>query len=229
MKKYQLLLFDADGTLFDFDKAERHALEKTLQFLERDFQLNPYLANYREINQKMWCKFEKGLITIEELKIERFRKFIFQIKEDIEPGLFAEKYLDFLSEAAFLIEGVEGLLAKLSKEYRMLLLTNGLAKVQRKRFALSPIKNYFEDLIISEEIGVAKPDPKIFSYALNKVNYNDKGSVIIIGDSLSSDIRGGIEFGIDTCWYNPHNETVSEKYDPTFQIKSLAELNGIFL
>ncbi len=227
MKKYSVLLFDADGTLFDFDKAEYYALEKSINFFGRDFETDIHLENYREINNKIWKDFEKGLITAEELKIERFRRFISQINEDIEAELFAKKYLDFLSEAVFLIEGAEELLAHLSKEYRILLLTNGLAKVQRKRLALSPISKYFEDIVISEELGIAKPDPRIFSHSLEKLNFSEKEKVIVVGDSLSSDIRGGIAYGIDTCWYNPYNENLPEEYMPTYQINKLEELHEI--
>ncbi len=229
MKKYSILLFDADGTLFDFDKAEIYALEKSLLFFQRDFKIDFHLANYRDINSKIWKDFEKGLITAEELKIERFRRFIIRINEDMDAKLFAEKYLEFLSETAFLIKGVENLLAELYKEYRMLLLTNGLAKVQRKRLSLSPIREYFEGIVISEELGIAKPDPRIFRHSLEILDFTEKDKVIIIGDSLSSDIKGGISYGIDTCWYNPHNNNVSEEYQPTYQIKNLKELREILL
>ncbi len=227
MKKYSVLLFDADGTLFDFDKAEFYALEKSIMFFGREFKIDIHLENYRDINNKIWRDFEKGLITAEELKIERFRRFISQINEDIDAELFAKKYLDFLSEAVFLIEGAEELLVTLSKEYRMLLLTNGLAKVQRKRLSLSPISKYFEDIVISEELGIAKPDPRIFSYSLEKLNFAEKEKVIMIGDSLNSDIRGGVAYGIDTCWYNPYNENLSEECLPSYQINKLEELHDI--
>ncbi|MFW6287390.1 MAG: YjjG family noncanonical pyrimidine nucleotidase [bacterium] len=229
MKKYKILLFDADGTLFDFDRAGRYALEKCIVFFERDFQQELHLKNYREINNKIWRDFEKGLITAEELKIERFRRFVERIKEDIEAESFAHKYLDFLGEAAFLIDGTEELLDKLSKMHRMLILTNGLAKVQRKRLALSTIKEHFEGIVISEELGIAKPDPQIFQYSLDKMGYDRKEDVLMIGDSLSSDIRGGIEFGIDTCWYNPHGESAPEDYCPTYEIHNIRDLEEILL
>ncbi|MFP4662264.1 MAG: YjjG family noncanonical pyrimidine nucleotidase [Halanaerobiales bacterium] len=229
MKNYKILLFDADGTLFDFDRAEGYALEKCIVYFEREFQQELHLKNYREINNKIWLDFERGIITAEELKIERFRQFINKIEEDIKAEVFAERYLDFLGEAAFLIEGVEELLSGLSKNYRMLILTNGLAKVQRKRLALSPIKDYFEDIVISEELGIAKPDPDIFQYSLDKMKCNKKDEVLMIGDSISSDIRGGVEYGIDTCWYNPYQQNAPEEYQPRYQIDDLMDLKKILL
>lgn len=229
MNRYKVLLFDADGTLFDFDKAESHALEQCLRLFGRSYVPDLHLRNYREVSDAIWSEFERGLISAGDLSVERFRRFFQRVSIDLEFESFAKQYLDLLSEAAFLYDGVEELLLELRGQYRMALLTNGLAEVQRKRLGLSPILCCFAGVIISEEVGVAKPDPRIFERALHRLNCADKSCVLMIGDSLSSDIRGGRDFGIDTCWYNPDGEPAPADCRPNYQISTLSELRNLLL
>jgi putative hydrolase of the HAD superfamily len=225
--KYEVILFDADETLFDFDKAEKYALKKSIESFEMSFKEDYHLNSYREVNNKIWEEFEKGLISADELKTERFRNFFVKLDLDLNPIKFSKQYLKFLSEASFLIEGTNEILSDLYQKYKLVLITNGLANVQRSRLKLSSLDKYFKEIIISEEIGIAKPDPEIFEYTFNKIKHKDKKKSIIIGDSLSSDIQGGINFGIDTCWFNPDNEENLSGLVPTYEINDLLELKEI--
>ncbi len=227
-KKYKLLLFDADGTLFDYNKGEEFALEESFKHFSIDCKKKIYLPEYKKINQGLWIEFEKGLITSAELRIKRFKQFleVFDILEN--PSDFSTIYLQKLSCASFLIEGAIDLVKDCSL-FRKVIITNGIADVQHKRFDNSPIFKYFEALIISEEAGTPKPDQAIFEYTFKQIAYSDKKSVLIIGDSLTSDIQGGINFGIDTCWYNPEKKTNTSGIIPDYEIDNLNELLKILI
>jgi putative hydrolase of the HAD superfamily len=222
--KYEVILFDADRTLFDFDKAEEHALEQLMNYFEVEYQKEYHLKQYQLINKKLWEELEQELVTPDELKIERFRRLAEELELKIEGQDLSEKYLEFLAEGYFLLKGALKLIKYLHKDYKLAIVTNGLATVQKGRLKASPLKDYFDHLIISEEIGVAKPNPKIFEHTFKEIGHQDKNNVLIVGDSLSSDIQGGINFGIDTCWFNPHNQENLTDLKPTYEISKLNEL-----
>ena len=221
---YQWLLFDADNTLFDYDKAESFALRKT--FI--DYQLvlqSSYSAQYREINARIWHEYELGRITQDALRTERFRRLFASLGIKTDTNAFSEHYLQNLAQGSFLIDGAEALIKQLHADYRLAILTNGIGDVQHPRFNNSTIAGYIETLVVSGDLGVAKPDPAIFDVAFRRMGDPAKKAVLIIGDSLSSDMQGGINYGIDTCWYNPYGRTSSLPI--TYEIKRLTELNEI--
>ena len=225
--KYKWLLFDLDGTLFDYDKGEEVAFIKTFD----DFSINyksEFLSIYDSINKVLWKKFEQGHIEVEKLKVERFELLLEKIGQDISASEFSNNYLVNLSNCTFLLDGVEELLRELDGKFRMMLITNGLKAVQRPRLKNSTINNFFEDIVISEEVASAKPDSKIFDIAFNKMNNPQRSEVLMIGDSLSSDIKGGINYKLDTCWLNtkalPTNGVM-----PTYEIKNIIELKTHFI
>ncbi len=225
--KYKWLLFDLDGTLFDYDKGETVAFQKTFD----DFKINykeEFLSIYDSINKQLWKKFELGQIEVEKLKVERFELLLDQIDHEVNPAEFSNNYLVNLSNCTFLLDGVEELLRELDGKFKMMLITNGLKSVQRPRLKNSTIKNYFEDIVISEEVGSAKPDNKIFDIAFSKMNKPPKDEVLMIGDSLSSDIQGGINYNLDTCWLNVKSLN-SNGLAPTYEIKNISELKNILL
>jgi 2-haloacid dehalogenase len=226
MPKYKWLLFDADGTLFDYDKAEASALQRTFAAFELDFQ-GQYAQTYREINEEIWLAFERGEITQIEIRTERFERLSKAIGIDFDSTKFSQTYLKLLGEGAFLLEGAEELLAELESAVGIMLITNGLKDVQRSRLAHSTIQHYFTDVIISEEVGAAKPDEAIFEAAFEKMGNPLKTDVIIIGDSLTSDIRGGNRFGIDTCWFNPEGRINDQNVNIRYEIRQLKELPAI--
>ncbi|MFH5837155.1 YjjG family noncanonical pyrimidine nucleotidase [Proteiniclasticum sp. C24MP] len=222
--KYKVLLFDADDTLFDFRKAERHAFIRTMEDYGYDFEEEVHLKSYHEINTAIWKEFEKGEITQKKLKVERFRRYRDALNLEFGPEDFAGKYMKHLSHASFLYPDSEELLEKLDGKYKMAIITNGLTDVQTRRIRKSSVSHYFEEIVISEEIQVSKPDPEIFIYTLNKLGHEELDSVLMIGDSLSSDIRGGSAFGVDTLWYNPWKKENTSEIKPTYEVASLMEI-----
>ena len=226
MSQYRWLLFDADGTLFDYDQAEAAAIANT--FREFDFHYRPeYARVYREINGQIWRDFELGLIDQISLRTGRFVMLFKALELDADPERFSQKYLENLSMGTYLIDGAEEVLRILRPDFSLAIITNGLKDVQRPRFARSPIGEYFDVLVISEEVGAAKPDPAIFDVAFELIGQPPRKDVLMIGDSLTSDIAGGLGYGIDTCWFNPsHLEPVPD-LDVQYEISDLRQLLNI--
>jgi 2-haloacid dehalogenase len=223
---YTTLLFDADGTLFDYNRAETWALTET--FAQYGLRFEPaYGQTYRQVNDPLWEAFEQGQVTQDRLKVLRFERLFEALGFDVDAGAFSASYSRQLGLATFLIDGAHDLLVDLSGRHRMLLLTNGLTDVQRPRFNASTIGRFFEDWVISEEVGVAKPDPRIFDIAFERLGDPEKREVLIIGDSLTSDMAGGVAYGIDTCWYNPGRREADLDLAITYEIHSLAQLPAI--
>ena len=225
--KYKIILFDADGTLFDYDRAEGYALENSFRHFGVDYDPDYHMGNYREINGAIWEEFEQGLISSQELKAERFRRLFERLEMPLMPEEFSISYLDFLSKASFLLNGAVDVVSRLHGKYHLAIITNGLSAVQHPRLKSSPLAEYFEHIIVSEEVGFAKPHPGIFECAFEKIGQKEKSGALIIGDSLNSDIKGGIDFGIDTCWFNPGKKENTTDLKPTYEIHDLMELEEI--
>ncbi|AXH98466.1 noncanonical pyrimidine nucleotidase, YjjG family [Sporosarcina sp. PTS2304] len=219
---YDLLLFDLDDTLFDFAETEKNALGKTFATFDLPDGLATYRDSYRAISTIIWDQLEKGEITLEELKAERFRRLFEQYDLPIDPLRFGELYIENLGHESHLIDGVEEVLAGLA-EYRLAILTNGFTVAQQARIAGSPLHNTFEAIIASEETGFKKPQAEIFDYALKQLSVTDRSRVLMIGDSLTSDIQGGNNAGIDTCWFNPQRKENTTGVQPTYEIHSWKE------
>ena len=224
--KYQWLLFDADGTLLNYDQSEKHALTEAFKAFQIDNKTN-YLEKYRRINANLWSELEKGSITSEKLRVKRFEILFNDLKLNINPTNFSEKYLDALGKTGFLIKGALELLNKLDKSINLAIITNGIKEVQNNRLQKTQLNKYFKHLIISEEVGVAKPDKLFFEYILNKINFYKKNKILIIGDSLKSDILGGNLSNIDTCWYNRLNKKNRTNIQPTYEIDDLMDIISI--
>lgn len=224
--KYKMIIFDADETLFDFSKSEKFAFRKAMEESNLSFE-EEYFLTYKRINIEIWQEFEKGLITQKELKIDRFKRFLNKIDVTIDAYTFAESFMNNLEHASFLFDETKELIENLSKTHRLIMVTNGLTRVQRTRIRKSSIARYFETIIISEEVGYAKPNPKIFELGLKDIQLPKKEEILMIGDSLTSDIQGGINYKIDTVWYNFGNTLNSKDIQPTYIINSLKEIYHI--
>lgn len=222
--KYKVLLFDADETLFDFKKSESIALEHAVSDFNIPYDPEHHLKIYKGINTAIWKEFEEGKITQNTLKVERFNRLSQELGIIFDPYRFSERYMYHLAEASFLLDDAITLLKKLDGKFNLVILTNGLAYVQNRRIGKSSIADYFSHIIISEEVGVAKPNPEIFEHTLKLIGHMDKSEVLMIGDSLSSDIKGGNNFGIDTCWYNPKKSINTSTIKPTYEINDLMSL-----
>ena len=223
---FKWIIFDADGTLFDYDAAEFNALKNAFASFDLPFSDN-YLKLYQQFNKVLWEDFERGDISIPLLKIKRFELLLNKLKMKIKPELFSSVYLDQLSQRHDLINGADEILQKLSGMTGLVLMTNGIKEVQRSRLNLSTIEGYFSDIIISDEVGFAKPDRRIFEIAHNRMSLPEKNKVLMVGDNLGSDIKGGIDFGIETCWYNPGQIKIESSIKPTYEIRNLSEILNI--
>ena len=226
--KYQCLLFDADNTLFDFDKAEEYALKNVLEHFEIFFDDLLVLKFYREISSEIWQELEKSEITIDELKVERFRRLFQKLGiSEHSAGKISELYLEYLSQGVFLMPHALDVVSGFSKRTNLAIITNGISQVQHARFADSPLVRYFDKMVVSGDVGMTKPDPRIFDYTLNLLGITDKSTVLMVGDSLTSDIAGGISCGIDTCWFNPADLPNNSGPAPSYEISDLRELQEI--
>ncbi len=225
--KYEIIIFDADETLFDFKRSERDAFKNTMIEFDIDYDENHHLKIYQGINKSIWKEFEDGLITQRELKIERFKRLSDKLNARFDEAQFAKAYLKHLANASFLYKDSIKLVESLHKDYKLTIVTNGLKDVQDNRIRKSTIAKYFQDIVVSEEVELSKPNPQIFEHALNNIKHTDKSKVLIVGDSLTSDIQGGINAGIDTCWFNPNKIENKTDIKPTYEICSLMGLKNI--
>jgi 2-haloacid dehalogenase len=223
---YAWYLFDADNTLFDYDAAEIFSFKKTIESGRFEYQ-HEYLDLYRSINDELWGALEKGEITSEVLRVKRFELLREILHLDFSPAAFSKIYLDYLSENAELIDGALDILCTLHQHARIAIVTNGLKDVQRSRISRSPVRQYMDELVISEEVGAAKPSKAFFDRAFAQIGFPDKRSVLLVGDSITSDIQGGINYGLDTCWYNPKKKPRPEHLPIKYEITSLQELRDI--
>lgn len=222
--KYKVILFDADETLFDFKKTEREAFKNAMIDFGVDYDEGYHFSIYKEINTAIWKELEEGLITQDKLKVERFKRLNDKLNAGFNEEEFARAYMMHLGNGSFLLDGAIELIEDLSSKYILSIVTNGLTSVQERRVKKSVIAKYFKEIVISEEVGVSKPNPEIFEYALRNIEGINKSEILMIGDSLSSDIRGGINYGIDTCWFNIHKEKNNMELNPTYEVSSYKEL-----
>lgn len=221
-RPYQWLLFDADDTLFDYARAEANALQAVFDEFALPFDARA-LELYREFNRQLWLRFEKREVTGAEVRVRRFALLFDALRLTEPPGL-ADRYIDHLAAQTTLTRGARETLDALHHTRRIAIITNGMTRVQRARLAQSAIAPYISELIISEEIGAAKPAPEIFAHAFARMGQPRKEQVLMIGDSLTSDMQGGAGFGIDTCWYNPTHQPRPSQPQLTHEIHDLREL-----
>lgn len=224
--RYDIVLFDLDDTLFDFQLAEMHALEKVFAAYDLLQDAALYRTSYKEISKGIWRELEEGSITLTELRVERFKRLFNTHAVKVDAEAFSHDYLRFLGKGVFLTEGAEELCKSLS-HLRLGIITNGFKEVQIPRVTHSPLCHSFEQIIISEETGYQKPQKEIFDYAFSKMNIVDKSKVLMVGDSLTSDVQGGNRYGIDTCWFNPGKKNNTTTIQPTYEIEKLIELLNI--
>ena len=228
LKTYRTVLFDADNTLFDFSRAEKEAIADTLTYCGI-CPTDELIRAYSEINDRMWKRLERGEIDKLTLREARFAEFCEAFGLVADPSRMAAAYIEFLSQKTYLIDGAQELCAELSSRYRLYIVTNGILTVQKRRFSTSAIQPYFKDIFISEELGFEKPHPGYFEAVAKRVPDFLGADTLIVGDSLTSDIKGGIAAGLDTCWYNPRSLENKEKLPITFEIHALKDLAPLLL
>ena len=222
--KYKVLLFDIDDTLLDFDKAETAAIIECFEKYHIKYD-DKVVKHYKDINLSYWKMFEKGLTTIPNLMVDRFRTLLSLYQKDLVPKApeFNEYYLSRLNLKNDIIEGADIVIKELKKKYQIYPASNGVGPTQVERVESSKLKGLFDKYYISGFIGYQKPQKEFFDYIMNDLKDIKKEEILIIGDSLTSDINGGINYGIDTCFFNYRNKDKGNII-PTMEIKNLKEL-----
>ena len=225
--RYKAILLDADDTLFDFEAAEYAAI---VQLLDRLHINDPYGADkYRRINEACWSDLERGIITQTELRTLRFEKFLKEYPEDYDIAYIAREYETALSEQSFLLPGAYEAVECISRVLPIAIVTNGIARVQHGRINASPIRPFISHLVISEEVGAAKPDPAMIFVALERLGGIAPEEALMVGDSLTSDMRAAERAGVDACWFNPKGKERPMKSKIRYEIRRIEDLANIAL
>jgi len=220
------VLFDLDDTLFDFHKAEKIALTKTLVHFGID-PTEETLALYSTINATHWKRLELGEISREEVKVGRYRELFKTIGVECDPVKATAYYESMLAIGHYFMPGAPELLEELYRKYRLYIVSNGTAKVQEGRIGSSGIAKYMDGIFISQILGANKPDKQFFDICFAEIPDFSLSETVIIGDSLSSDIKGGINAGITTVWFNPKGIENDNDIKPDYTIKELSEVPGL--
>ena len=217
----QTILWDIDGTILNFHRSAENSLKNTFKKFGYGEITDELLHMYEEINDVYWCKLEKGEITKEKLLVERFVEFFTKIGvETTRVVEFNQAYLNGLLDTVVFMPEAYETVKKLHPEYKQYIVTNGVKELQRKKIAKAHIEEFFDGIFISDEIGYEKPHIEFFNYVFDRIPTKNPDEVIIIGNSLTSDIAGGIRAGIHTCWYHPSNEENHSDVKPEFTVTS---------
>ena len=222
----RFVFLDVDDTLLDFQRSEAFALEKTLMKFDLPFSTEVY-ALYHKINDAQWKKLERGETTRAELRIQRFELLLKALGAERDAKSVGLCYEGHLSSCHFFEQGAERLLERIYGKYRLYVASNGNASVQLGRLASAGMERYFDAIFLSEQIGCAKPQKAFFDDCFAKISDFDVSQAIILGDSLTSDIQGGINAGIKTCWFNPHGKTAQDGIKPDYEIATLDEFPSL--
>ena len=221
----EFLLLDLDDTILDFHKAEHIALSKTLRTLGLE-PTEEVLARYSLINKAHWERLERKELTRPQVLLGRFETLFREYGIEVDPAKCASLYEENLSIGHYFLPGAEAALESLSKKYKLYLVSNGTAKVQAGRLKSANISHFFDIIFVSQEVGADKPDITYFDRVFARIEGFQKEKAIIVGDSLTSDIQGGINAGIRTCWVNPKGKSVTNIV-PDYQIESIAQLETL--
>ncbi len=225
-RKYDVILLDVDGTLLDFKQSE--ALGMTTVLKTYGFEPAPELLGlYHKVNNAAWDAFERGEVTKEKLVCDRFVNFFGQLGKTVDGREVELFYRSLLDQSAILIEGAKELCASLSERYDLYIVTNGTSSTQYKRLAASGLDRYVKDIFVSEDAGSQKPQKEYFDYCFSRIPGADPSRMLLVGDSLQSDIRGGNAAGTDTCWYNPEGLPRLEGIRVDYEIRELRELERL--
>ena len=225
--KYDILLFDADNTVLDFDKSEEQALKRAFDECNLHFSDNT-LQTYRKNNIRQWQLFEQGIIEKSQVLVNRFAETFAELEL---PTGKVEKvsalYEEYLHYGYYTVAYVKEVLEELGKNCRLYIVSNGVKSIQDSRMKGSGLEKYFIKRFISEEVGYPKPQIEFFCYCFANIENFDKSRALIVGDSLTSDIRGGVNAGMDTCWFNPNHVVNSSNLTPNYEIDDLRDLYEI--
>ncbi len=223
MRQYKNLIFDLDDTLLDFQDNERNSLEFIFKKYNIPFD-EKSINQYKSINRKFWSQIEQGCIKKEEALTKRFEEFFALYGYNIEGEIIENEYQNCLTKGHKTIpKAMETLIELRNRGYKIFVGTNGIGQTQKQRLKDSKLMNLFDDVFISEEMGVEKPNSKFFEMIFNKYDFMKKDETLMVGDSLASDIKGANNFGIDCVWFNISNKECKD-IKATYEIHDLSEL-----
>ena len=224
---YDAILIDADDTLFDFRAAEKNAIGEIIARLGIEDADAPQV--YHRLNRACWEAFERGEVTQAELRVRRFRDFLRHYGLENDPERVGEAYTQALSHQGMLLPGALETVRAIARRLPVAVVTNGIASVQRGRMARSPLQAHLSAFVISGELGVQKPDPRMLYAALEALGGVKTDRALMVGDSLTSDIRAANRAGMDACWFNPEGRIAPPEYDIRYEICDIRRLTDVAL
>ena len=222
----EFLLLDLDDTILDFAKGEEYGLQKTLL----DAGIEPtesICARYSQINKAYWKRLELGEVTRDQVMLGRFETLFEELGVTADAKISAAAYMDHMSSVHFFLPCAEAAVKALFQKYRLFLVSNGTASAQHRRLTSAGLYPYFEKVFISQEVGYNKPAKEFFDLCFAEIPGFDPKKALMVGDSLSSDIQGGINAGIRTCWVNPAHKKAPDSRRPDYEIESIVQLEAL--
>ncbi|WP_075183090.1 pyrimidine 5'-nucleotidase [Pantoea sp. 1.19] len=219
LSQWDWILFDADETLFHFDAyagLQRLFARYDVHFTRADFDA------YQAVNQPLWVDYQNGAITALQLQHRRFADWAARL--DVTPQALNDGFMAAMADICLPLEGAVELLNALKGRVKMGIITNGFTALQQIRLTRTGLIDHFDVLVISEQVGQAKPHPAIFDYALQRMGEPPRARVLMVGDNPDSDVLGGIRAGLGTCWLNRDNRPCPEGIVPDWEVRSLREL-----
>lgn len=218
--KYQWILFDADETLFHFNAFA--GLQRMFEGYGINFSREQFIE-YQLVNKPLWVQYQDNEITAQLLQETRFEEWAKKV--GVTPKAMNSAFMMAMAEICTPLDGARELLdSLLANNVKMGIITNGFTELQKIRLEKTEFSHYFELIIISEQVGVAKPDKRIFEYTFSQMGAVDLSNILMVGDNPDSDVLGGMNAGIDTCWLNATKQECPEGVDPTYTVKTLSDL-----
>lgn len=222
--RYKRILMDIDDTIFDFMPGNRNAIAALME--ELNLSSPTVFDEYQAINHACWEALERGEMNQDQLHVERFRRFLAAKNHPADPEKTAARFAELLGRQVIPLPYAESVVREISRHLPITLLTNGITVIQKARIAASPIKDWIDKMIISQEVGISKPDKAIFDLALEGL---DPSQVLMIGDGVGSDVIGANNAGVDVCWFNPKGKTLPEGVHAEYEISDIRDCIAIAL
>ena len=222
----KILLIDLDNTLIDFNECARHSIINAFDELGFTYTEKVFETFICE-NVKIWKRLEKGEIPKPQLRANRWNIILGKLGIDFDGTVIEEMFENGVARGAYPVDGAYDLLDYLYGKYQMYIVSNGFRFVQESRLKIGDFEKYFDGVFVSEDIGIPKPAKEFFDYCFESLNNPSKSEIMLIGDSISADITGGINYGLDTIWFNKNNEPLPENIAPTYTVRSLEEIKNI--
>ncbi|WP_445772435.1 pyrimidine 5'-nucleotidase [Shewanella sp.] len=222
LSKYKWILFDADETLFHFDAFA--GLKLMFSRFDIEFNADDF-ARYQQVNKPLWVEYQNGLISAAHLQHSRFNDWARRLS--VSPQYLNSQFLTAMADICQPLPGARELVDSLTGRVNLGIITNGFTQLQSIRLSRTGFQDAFNPVVISEQLGKAKPDIAIFNHALNLMGEPEKHQVLMVGDNLHSDILGGMNAGIDTCWLNHYGAPLTDDIAPSYQVSNLTQLHQL--